>query len=107
MDNCFFCNKSDGKLYSCTAKLRKKHVNEWAVYMQDSKLLAKLSEGDMTTTGAKYQKNCLTNMYNKFKAKQKNAAVEKELLSTIKGILHNFQIYVHIKCCELQIKPFS
>ena len=39
--------------------------------MQYSKLLAKLSEGDMTTTEAKYQNSRLTHMYNKFKVKQK------------------------------------
>ena len=45
LDNCFFCDKSHGKLYSCTTKSLNKHVNEWAVYKQDSKLLGKLSEG--------------------------------------------------------------
>ena len=58
--------------------------------MQDSKLLAKLSEGDMTATETKYHKNCLTNMYNKFKVKQKNTAVERELLSTIEDIYTRF-----------------
>ena len=50
----------------------------------------------MTATEAKYHKNCLTNMYNKFKVKQKNAAVEKELLSTIEGIYTQFsKLCVH------------
>ena len=90
LDNCFFCNKNDRKLYICATKSLNKHVNEWAVYMQDSKLLAKLSEGDMTATETKYHKNCLTNMYNKFKVKQKNTAVERELLSTIEDIYTRF-----------------
>ena len=38
----------------------------------------------------KYHKNRLTNMYNKFKVKQKNAAVENELLSTIESIYTQF-----------------
>ena len=101
------CDKSDGKFYSCATKLLNKHANEWAVYMQDSKLLAKLSEGEMTAAGTKYHKNRLTNMCNKFKVKQKNAAVEKELLSTIENIYNNFQTYVFIKRFELQIRPFS
>ena len=58
--------------------------------MQDRKLLVKLSEGDMTAVEAKYHKNCLKNMYNKFKNKKKIAAVEKELLSTIEGIYTQF-----------------
>ena len=64
--------------------------NKWVVYMQDSKLLARLSEGDMTATEAKYHKNFLTNMYNKIKVEQKNTAVEKELLSTIESIYTQF-----------------
>ena len=49
LDNCF-CDKNDRKLYSCATKLLNKHVNKWAVYMQDRKLLAKLNEGDMAAT---------------------------------------------------------
>ena len=63
--------------------------------MQDSKLLAKLSEGNMTAIKAKYPKNCLTNIYNKFKVKQKSAVFEKELLSTIEGIYTQFSNCVH------------
>ena len=37
--------------------------------MQDSKLLAKISEGDITATESKYHKNHLTNMHNKLKVK--------------------------------------
>ena len=58
--------------------------------MQDRKLLVKLREGDMTAVEGKYHKNCLKNMYNKFKNKKKIAAVEKELLSTIEGIYTQF-----------------
>ena len=57
--------------------------------MQDRKLLVKLCEGDMTAVEAKYHKNCLKNMYNKF-INKKNTAVEKELLSTIEGIYTQF-----------------
>ena len=34
----------------------KQDVNEWAVYMKDSKLLAKLSKGHMIAAKAKYHK---------------------------------------------------
>ena len=90
LDKCCFSHKSVGKLYSCATKSLNKYVNEWAVNMQNSKLLAKPSDTDMTATEAKYHKNYLRNMYNKFKDKQKNAAVEKELLSTIECIYTQF-----------------
>ena len=56
-----------------------------------------LVKGDMTATEAKYHKNFLKNMYNKFRVKRKkNAAVEKELLSTIEDIYTQLSIlYVH------------
>ena len=56
--------------------------------MQDRKLMAKLSEWGCDSH--RNHKNCLTNMYNKFKVKHKKAAVEKELLSTIEGIYTQF-----------------
>ena len=41
----------------------------------------------MTATEAKYHKNCLKNLYNKFRIKRKkNSAVEKDLLSAIEDI---------------------
>ena len=45
--------------------------------MQDRKLLVKLSEGDMTAVEGKYHKNCLKNMYNKFKNKKKLQQLRK------------------------------
>ena len=73
---------------SCSTKFLNKHGNEWAVCMQDRKLMAKLSEWGCDSH--RNHKNCLTNMYNKFKVKHKKAAVEKELLSTIEGIYTQF-----------------
>ena len=63
---------------SCSTKFLNKHVNEWAVYIQDRRLLAKLREWGYDSH--RNRKNCLTNMYKKFKVKNKNTAVEKELI---------------------------
>ena len=49
---------------------------------------AKLSEGNMTATEAKYHKNYLTNMCNKYKVKQKNEAVEKETIIKYRRYLY-------------------
>ena len=45
--------------------------------MQDKKLLIKFSEGDITAVEAKYYKNCLKNMYNKFISKKKMQQLRK------------------------------
>ena len=66
LDNCFFCNSEEGILFKCATTSLSKHVNVWATYLKDSKLLAKLSEGDMHAIEAKYHKKCLTETYNKF-----------------------------------------
>ena len=63
-----------------------KNVSEWAENLQDSKLLAKLSEGDLTTTEAKYHKKCLIELYNRVKSKRNDEKSEKELLTIVEGI---------------------
>ena len=55
----FFCDNKT--LLSCQSKNLDNHVSEWAEYLRNSKLLGKLSEGDMTATEAKYHKKCLQN----------------------------------------------
>ena len=55
VDYCFFCNNGNEILLSCLSKNLDNHVREWAEYLRVSKLLAKLSEGDMTATEAKYR----------------------------------------------------
>ena len=56
--------------------------------MQGGNLLAKLNEGDMTATEAKYHKNRLTNMYSKFKGKQKKC-------SGSEGTIINYRKYLY------------
>ena len=86
VDYCFFCDDSNGTLLSCRSKNLDKHVSEWAEYLQDFKLLEKLSEGDMTTTEAKYHKKCLTELYNRVKSKQNVEKSEKELFTIVEAI---------------------
>ena len=49
----------------------------------DARLIAKLSEGDMMATEAKYHKKCLTNLYNNLKLKRNSAKGAKEQLREI------------------------
>ena len=53
VDYCFFCDDGNGTLLFCQSKNLEKHASEWAEYLRNSKLLAKLSEGYMTATEGK------------------------------------------------------
>ena len=68
-DYCYFCDNGNRTLLSYRSKNLDNHVSEWAEYLRNSKLLGKLSEGDMTATEAKYHKKCLTKLYNRVKSK--------------------------------------
>ena len=71
---CFFCddeiNNGDEKREASTFKLDK-NVRKCALDLQDSKLLAKLSAGDMVAIEAKYHLVCLADLYNRAIAFQK------------------------------------
>ena len=82
VDYCLFCDNGNRTLLSCRSKNLDNHVNEWAEYLRDSKLLGKLSEGDMTATEAEYHKKCLTGLYSKLKSKRNDEKSEKELFTT-------------------------
>jgi hypothetical protein len=66
---CFFCDKPIGDEYhtAMTPKLDS-NVRKMATEMRDSKLLAKLSSGDMTATDAVYHKRCLTELSTKHRS---------------------------------------
>ena len=80
---CFFCDDGNGTLLSCRSKNLDKHVSEWAEYLGDSKLLTKLSEGDVTATEAKCHKKCLTELYNGVKLKRNDERSEKKLVTIV------------------------
>ena len=86
VDYCFFCDNGNEILLSCQSKNLDNHVREWAEYLWASKLLAKLSDGDMTATEAKYHKKCLTELYNKLKSKRNDEKSIKKLFTIVEGI---------------------
>ena len=65
--HCFFCEKPDIKsnLHATTMLEVDKRVRNCAVLLNDNKLIAKLSTGDMIATEAKYHGKYLVGLYNK------------------------------------------
>ena len=67
---CFFCevNGDAENLHICqTLKLSEK-VKSMAIELGDSKIVAKLSQGDMVATEAKYHKSCLNKLFNGYRS---------------------------------------
>ena len=61
---CFFCEKNDfasNLRLAFTLELDKK-VREWSILLNDSKLIAKLSTGDLIALEAKYRAACLVKL---------------------------------------------
>ncbi|KAG0717679.1 hypothetical protein GWK47_053917 [Chionoecetes opilio] len=81
---CFFCNKPAGTadLHEAAAKEIDKNVRRCATELGDTKLLAKLSAGDMIAIEAKYHRNCLRALYNKIRP----AALKDEDADRLHGI---------------------
>ena len=77
---CFFCNKEDSEnnfVNTQTTGIHEK-VFAAALKLSDTKLLAKLSEGDMFARDAKYHKICLTGLNNRVRAFDRKKAREQK-----------------------------
>ena len=107
--SCFFCDGSDETLIDCRSMSLCAHVKLWAKGLNDSRLLAKLSEGDMVATEAQYHKKCLTNCYNTYKSNQRSALPEAELLRDVeRKALKDVVDYIKEKviiCIESECTP--
>ena len=99
VDYCFFGDDGNGTFLSCRSKNLGKHVSEWAEYLWDSKLLAKLNEADMTATEAKYHRKCLTELYNRVKSKQNDEKSEKKLFTVVEGT--EWTVFLSISDCPI------
>ena len=62
-DCCFFCEGTSEPLRVAATFKLDNHVRQSALALQDGKLLAKLSAGDMMAQEAKYHPLCLTSLY--------------------------------------------
>ena len=71
-DVCFFCDEtsSTDKLHNASTFQLDSRVRKCALNLQDDRLLAKLSAGDMVAQDARYHARCLARLYNKDTALQ-------------------------------------
>ena len=85
---CFFCDLgvSVGVLHSCRTLYLDIRERKIAQEIGDKKLTAKLSEGDMVATEAKYHKNCLSKFYNQYRDYNNKKTAETRRIEQIKGI---------------------
>ena len=89
VDKCFFWDKKDSDeiLHECQTLCLDAFVRKIALEMQNSKLISKLSEGDMVATEAKYHRQCFLKLYNnyhnfnKFLLKDLKSMYEKVLIT--------------------------
>ena len=90
-EQCFFCAKEhrQQRLHQCESYSVHQKVSRIADELNDARIIAKLSEGDMLATKAKYHTNCLVSYYNKLKRFQSNQSGEDSFgtLNVIKGIV--------------------
>ena len=85
---CFFCDKTDSadNLNECRTLYLDMRVRKIAHDSNNSQLIARLSEGDMVATEAKYHHTCLTKLYNQYRSTNRNRSKEMNELELIKGI---------------------
>ena len=95
---CFFCEEQGSKepLHSgCTFSLDSR-VRQIAMELQDEKLLAKLSAGDMVAQEAKYHKSCLTTLSNQ----ARSTASKEAKVKNDKRLAHGIVPAELISCIE-------
>lgn len=80
---CLFCDKSnaDGPLHQVTSFDVNSRVRNCASILQDSKLLSKLSLGDLIAVEARYHARCLVALYNRAASVEREAAAKEPKLS--------------------------
>ncbi len=67
-ESCYFCENTSEPLRAVSTYQVDSRVQKCALALQDGKLLAKLSAGDMTAQDAKYHPLCLASLYKRAKS---------------------------------------
>ena len=77
---CFFCDKDDRdmKLHLCQIFQVQRKTEEIVQEIGHTKILAKLSTGDMITIEVKYHCKCLAAYYNKNRNEQRTSVMQQE-----------------------------
>lgn len=73
IDRCVFCDEQGGDLRQVLTLEVDHDVREMAIEMTDTKIIAKISSGDMVALGSKYHTKCILAYRRKFNALKKNA----------------------------------
>ncbi|KAE8741877.1 hypothetical protein FOCC_FOCC012580 [Frankliniella occidentalis] len=112
-DVCFICDEPENTkhiLHRVETKSLNSSVARCAEVLQDKKLIAVLSAGDLVAQEAKYHKNCITNLFNKCREFQgtrntANTLCESlafaELIAYLKGKIENESIEYIFKMPEI------
>ncbi|KAG7172779.1 hypothetical protein Hamer_G007018 [Homarus americanus] len=86
---CFFCHQDLGQQHHQVQTLGvDKHVRQAAELLEDTALLAQLSEGDMVAREAKYHKRCLTFLYNRASAVSETEKRETTYETVVSSLLN-------------------
>ena len=75
---CFFCEKPGEDLIEVQTANFEARVRSYATELNDSKLLAKLSTGDMVSNDAMYHLRCLTNLNNNARSNKRKIVRQKK-----------------------------
>jgi hypothetical protein len=77
---CYFCEKGDesGELHEAQSFDISHKIHAYATQLQDEKLLAKLSSGDLIAQEAKYHRRCLVLFYNKARSASVTESINME-----------------------------
>ena len=87
----FFYDQTDDtvNLHQCQILSLDKRVRKMAQELVDTKLLAKLSEGNMIASEAKYHRNCVRRLYNAYRDHNtRKSALENSALEVIEGTFY-------------------
>ena len=95
VDKCFICDEKDGNetLHECRTLYLDARVRKIALEMQITKLISKLSEGDMVATEAKYHRNCSLKLYNNYRNLNKEKFTNQYKEEFIVGLALSKVIY--------------
>ena len=96
-DKCFFCGscQSDETLHFCRTLYLDMRVRKIALDLADTELLAKLSEGDMVATEAKYHSKCLVKLYNRYRNHNEKKSADTAKIEFIQGNFFHSTQYLH------------
>ena len=97
---CFFCDEEgDVNLHACQTLEMSKQVRTMANDLADSKILAKLSEGDMVATEAKYHAKCILNLFNRHRELNRRTSKGSTETDFIEGKYQSEPFYCNIFSC--------